>query len=150
MPRVKRGPKPKTRANSRPNKSAGIWSDAEIPSMTDGARKEFNRLVGVIERAGVKDRTDLSVVVNAARLSDLIDRAHAEVEAIGLVLVTENLDGETKTKANPMLATVNSLTRQHLLLMKDLGLVPSTSKLTDVSTPTGTDDPMSDFLTIVG
>lgn len=148
MPKVKRGPKPSTAANSRIFAGARIWSDDATRELSPNTRREFDRLVEVLRRAGVLEKTDFSVVLNAARLHDLIDRAYVELEDIGLVLVTENLDGETRTKANPMLNVINSLSQRHRAVMNDLGLTPASCRLTKPAPDEDDDDPITEFLTV--
>ncbi len=151
MPKVKRGPKPKTAANSRPSEAGGIWSDYPAPeSLTPGASIEFDRLVEVLRRAGTLEKTDYEVVVNAARIKDLVDQAYEDLATSGLTVLTENNAGAQSVKSNPLLAIINSLTMRHRAILNDLGLTPASAKLTSVATSPAqvSNDPLQEFLVV--
>lgn len=127
----KRGPKSRTLANSRPARVGAIdWSGVGPPSdLTSEAEVEFYRLVEVLRSVGSLERTDPGLVIDAARVKALLDLAHAEIDQHGLMITHPN---KTKSK-NPMIEVVNNLTFRRRALLKDMGLSPATSKVTNPS-----------------
>lgn len=150
MAKPKRGPKPKTAANSKRKTAAGIWSDvAPCREMSDGARDEFHRLVEVLRRAGTLERSELSHVVSLASITDLLDRVYLELGRGELTSVTESGSGAMGIKAHPLLSQINALTMRQTTLLTALGLTPASAKLTNVTTEddTASDDPIRKFVT---
>ena len=152
MAKIKRGPKPKTAANTRRQSGAGIWTDVAPSELDDASSLEFDRLVKILELAGTLDRTDVSVVVTAARLKALLDRAFDELTRDGMTVTTETSSGDMNLKAHPMLSVINSMTQRYRVILNDLGLTPVSSKLTNPlqSGAVENSDPISEFLNVVG
>jgi hypothetical protein len=74
----RRGPKSRTAANSHPSRAGFVRGAFEPTSpLNDAARLEFDRLADVLQGKGTFDRVDLSVVTEAARIADTLNRAFA-------------------------------------------------------------------------
>lgn len=104
-----RGPKPKTAKNSRRKAPTTIKIDQVEPTsaLAADALKEFYRLVGVLDRLRILERVDLSVVTEAARTKELLDRAY-------------RLHEQTIDPKN--VSVVTQLTSRHQGLIRMLGL----------------------------
>ncbi len=78
---MSRGPKPKTRKNAapKPKDVAGEITAAPTSPLSPVALEEFWRLVSELDWRGMLDKTDLSIVTDAARLKALLDQLHAQV-----------------------------------------------------------------------
>jgi hypothetical protein len=116
---MSRGPKVKTSRNSPPGAHQRIEHAVVEPTspLNEDATKEFWRLVEVMESRGCLDRVDLSVITNAARTKDLLDRANAGLD---------NVVGADYFK---QIAAINSLQGQLRGLTRELALTikPSTT-----------------------
>jgi phage terminase small subunit len=120
-----RGPKVRTSQNSRKAPLGSIeHASLEPPcTLTDEARAEYDRLIEVLRSGGTLERVDLGCVANAARVKDLLDRAHKAVGA--------GIDAK-KVKL------MNLLTTQHRGLLRELGLTSQPSRLVFRATPATT------------
>lgn len=145
---AKRGPKARTAANSGAKSGAGgLWVDVRPPSgLSDGALAEYSRLVGILKAVGTLERTDPRMVELYAINYDLIRRATEQIDCEGLT--TETAEG--RAIAHPLLSAINTATIRLRGLMNDMGLTPSSSKLTDTIAEAKPSDPWAGILNVTG
>src|SRR4051794_12619418 len=113
---MSRGPKPKTAQNSRKSRATQIIRRAstDAPSdLTEGAKREYDRLAEVLESMGTLDRVDLAVLAEAGRIKDLLDKAHGQIG---------------KTLDSKSVNLVVNLTAQRRGLLRELGLTSMPSR----------------------
>jgi hypothetical protein len=75
----------------------------------------------------VAEKTDPALVVAAARIHSMLERAHRELGQDDLTIVAAN----GTLCAHPLVGVINTLTQRARALWADMGLTPKTSKLTD-------------------
>lgn len=134
---MKRGPKVKTAANSRPGSGLIPHGGASAPSdLTGAGQAEYDRLVGVLEAKGTLDRVDLGVVAEAARIKDLLDRSYRLAGALP--------DRDT-------IKMIGLLTSQRRGLLRELGLtlIPSRSLVRTNPVP-AEEDPLASRIKLSG
>jgi P27 family predicted phage terminase small subunit len=121
---AKRGPKERTGLNTR--RSPTEATTVEIPGDLDAEEAaEFGRLAEQLRGRGLLERTDVRAIEMAACCYAEIVRARAVVKAEGLTLTASN----GTAMPHPMIAVINTLRMRLRGLLKDMGLVPSSSKL---------------------
>lgn len=111
-----RGPKPKTAANSPRLGGAKVirHETLEPPSdLIEGARAEYDRLVGVLQAKGTLDRMDLAVIAECSRIKGLLDAMHKLAET----------DPDRLT-----ICSIGMLTSQRRGLLRELGLTSQPSR----------------------
>lgn len=136
---AKRGPKPKTTGPALPPAATDPERIEPCSELTPGAAKEFRRLAEVLIALGTVGRADLAVLTEAARVKDLLDKAHRSADV---------LDAAT-------IKVVNILTTQRRGLLRELGLTlqPSRSVVhSNAKSPSDNaeDDPIRKFIKISG
>lgn len=152
MPRVKRGPKPKTRANSRQPAKAVKGSRASLASfpIPDGTsvatRAEFERLKALVETRGAADQADPGAVFDLAVARTKAVGLLAEVEADGLIVTVMGARGGSSTKAHPALPVIVSLINAMRGLRADLQISPHTAVPLEEPEEEEEPGPMAEFL----
>jgi phage terminase small subunit len=135
---AQRGPKPRTADNARPGHKELIRHDSLEPpcELSRAARKEYDRLLGVLRDKGTLDRVDLSCVAECARIKTLLDLAHKDA--------ADSIDWE-KAKL------VGLLSGQHRGRLRELGLTtrPHLSVVKSNPVP-AEDDPVAGFIKLSG
>jgi P27 family predicted phage terminase small subunit len=130
---ARRGPKPKTAANSRRRSSAteadSRWAPpahlrAPKGKKTNHAAEAWRRMVELLREAGNLDRTDPVMVEVYAINVSLLREAQASIAADGVMI--KNRFGVKVP--NPATELVNSATLRIKAIINDLGLCPATSK----------------------
>ena len=92
---MKRGPKPQTIRNSPQKAPRTIPLEQVEPTSTLNAEAmaEFRRLLSVLDNMGILERVDVSIVTEAARTKELLDRAYQlherGIDAKAVMLVTQ-------------------------------------------------------------
>lgn len=135
---MRRGPKPRTADNAAPGHKELIRHETlEPPSkLRRAARKEYDRLVGVLRDKGTLDRVDLGVIAECARVKELLDGAHK---------LYDDLPDSDR------LRVVSVLTTHRRGLLKELGLTtrPHLSVVKANPVP-AEDDPVSAMIKLSG
>src|SRR5690242_8065573 len=118
---AKPGPKRRVSTRTRREKpNVGFWEGFEAPdNLEPAAIEEYHRLVESLTRAGVLGKTDPRLVVVAAELHGLIERARAELAAEKSLIVT-SLHG--RQSPHPLINTIASLSMRVRGLLNDMGL----------------------------
>lgn len=121
-----RGPKVRTQENSRQGVAGSLTHEGFDPpcKLSMPAKREYYRLVGLLDSAGTIERVDLMCVANAARIKALLDRAYRDLR---------RLPNQDSLKA------VNMLTTQHRGLLRELGLTSQPSRTVFRAKPKGSE-----------
>lgn len=128
---ARRGPKAQTPAKRRAGRGgAAIWQGWTLPAdVSPEVETEYHRLVRNVRAVGTIDRTDPQMVLAAAKLQALLDKATAELLACDDQGVPKRL---TEAASNgtpmphPMIGVVNMLTQRLRGYWADMGLTPKT------------------------
>ena len=120
-----RGPKIRTPQNRRQSAPGTIAHGTLDPpsDLTDDARREYERLLGVLREAGLLERVDLAVIAECARVKYLLDQAHE--------ILKVHFDPKP-------LKMVTALTAQRRGLLREPGLTTSPSRSV-IRTPQGSE-----------
>jgi phage terminase small subunit len=158
MPKTKRGPKPKTAANSRPKIGADRPSAAKLTAadfvapedLSDVARAEHGRLVALLDRLGKLNEVEPSHVVDLSIARGLVGGLLSELDRDGLILSAVGPRSGESIKANPALSALNSTLQLIRALRSDLQMTPASRPKdeADDAEPIDEADPMAKFLRI--
>lgn len=135
----KRGPKARNASNARPKHPGGIdWSKVSAPEgLSDGAAREWARLVRLLRSMGSLERTDPMAVEALAVNVDLLRRCREAVDLEGLVVP---IGDDGRVMAHPLLQVVNQATLRLRGLLADLGLTPASNRHAGKASGGGSDD----------
>lgn len=112
-----RGRKPQ-RATDGPIPASG-WATPDY--LSDRARSEFERLVGILKTAGDITRTDPRLVELYAVNYDVLVTAQAVIKEQGMTVVSDR----NNISPHPLLMTINQATIRLKGIIADLGLSPA-------------------------
>jgi phage terminase small subunit len=126
---LRRGPKPRTPSAAPSGPSYDLWEGFQAdPTMSPAVAAEFNRLKSSCRHFGTLHATDPAILEMAAHTIDLLNRAHAQVKADGLVLT----NAKGVRCAHPLLAVIANLVGTQRALWKTMGLTGKRGNLLGV------------------